>query len=80
MQCPVCKKTCNQNETFCSQCSWEFKIFVGGAPPEEEQRLKIAKCIWQQMLSGVTSNSKPVKKAIQTNLNLYIPKIRLCRI
>jgi len=61
MQCPVCKKTYNQNETFCSQCSWEFKMFVGGAPPEEEQRLKIAKRNWQRMLSGATSNAKPVK-------------------
>ena len=52
MQCPVCNKTCNQKETFCSQCSWEFKMFVGGASPEEEQ----------QMPSGAASHEKPVTK------------------
>jgi len=36
-------------------------MYVGGASPEEEQRLKIAKHNWQRMLSGATSNAKSKK-------------------
>ena len=36
-------------------------MYVGGTPPEEEQRLKIAKHNWQRILSGTTSNAEPEK-------------------
>jgi len=68
MECPVCNKNCNNNETFCPQCSWEFKMYVGGTPPEEEQRLKIAKHNWQRILSGTTSNAEPGKLPITSNM------------
>ncbi|MDM8543276.1 formylglycine-generating enzyme family protein [Desulfococcaceae bacterium HSG9] len=61
MKCPICNENCKNNETFCSQCSWEFKIYVGGTPPEEEQHLKIAKRNWHRILAGTTSNAEPEK-------------------
>jgi len=36
-------------------------MYVGGIPPEEEQRLKIAKRNWRRMLSGASPNAE-VKK------------------
>lgn len=64
MQCPVCQKTCGQNETFCSRCAWEFKMFVGEAPPEEEQRLKIARRNWKLLLAKASSTAKNNKKDV----------------
>lgn len=64
MQCPVCQKTCGQNETFCPRCAWEFKMFVGKAPPEEEQRLKIARRNWRLLLAKARATAKSNKKNV----------------
>lgn len=52
--CPICGK--KKDATICSQCGWEFKIYANPMPEAlqviENQRLNIAKTVWQKCQTG----------------------------